>query len=395
MRIPKILLMIGVATEYERGLISGIAKYSEFHGPWTFYRMAPFYYDDYPYSRRFAEKKVIDHLVEWSPDGIIALAPEKLLDRILEFKVPVIAATAVSSDKLANIPVISSDYMETGRFAAEHLLGKGFKNFAFCGIGNLVWAKQREVGFAKTLAEYGFDAHIYKPPEKIKDRHWAFEQNFLADWLVSLPKPLALMACNDNRSQQVIEACKISDIKVPEQIAILGVDNDKFICDLSRPTLSSVMMDTEGAGFKAAQLLDEMIQYSSSELRDITINPIGVETRRSTDILAIEDEDVAAAVNFISENFRRNIQVLDVVEAVCTSRRTLERRFKSVLGTSISNEIKRLRVENICRLLLSTNLTIAEIAKTMSFTETDHFSRYFGSLKGQTPVAFRKEHGKY
>jgi LacI family transcriptional regulator len=395
MRIPKILLMIGVATEYERGLISGIAKYSEYHGPWTFYRMAPFYYDDYPYSRKFAEKKVIDHLVEWSPDGVIAMAPEKLLGRILDFQVPVIAATAVSSDKLENIPIISADYEQTGKVAAEHLINKGFKNFAYCGIGESVWSKQREAGFDRTLAEYGYKPFIYTPPAKIKDRHWAFEQRFLADWLASLPKPLGLMACNDNRSQQVMEACKISDIKVPEHIAILGVDNDKFICDLSRPTLSSIMLDTEGAGYKAAELLDELINGRKPQKLSIKIHPIGVESRRSTDILAIEDEDVARAVNYINENFRKNIQVDDVVAASYTSRRTLERRFKETLGTSINSEIKRLRIEHICRLLLNTNLSVTEIAQTMGFVETDHFSRYFGSVMGLTPVAFRKRHGKH
>ncbi len=395
MHIPKILLMIGVATEYERGLITGIARYSELHGPWTFYRMAPFYYDDYPYSRQFVEKKVMDHLAEWAPNGVIAMAPENLLGRILDFKVPLIAATAVSSEKLENISVISSDYVETGKLAAEHLIGKGFRNFAYCGIGDFTWSKQRGIGFGQTLDEAGFTTHYYTPPEKIKDRHWAFEQKFLADWLESLPKPLGLMACNDNRSQQVMEACKISNIKVPEQIAILGVDNDKFICDLSRPTLSSIILDTEGAGFKAAQLLHNLITGKTAKPEIIKIHPIGVETRRSTDILAIEDTDVARSVNFINENFRRNIQVDDVVAAACTSRRTLERRFNETLGSSINSEIKRLRTEHICRLLLNTSMTISEIARTMGFVETDHFSRYFGSIKGVTPIAFRKKHGKY
>ncbi|MFI4911893.1 MAG: substrate-binding domain-containing protein [Sedimentisphaeraceae bacterium JB056] len=395
MRIPKILLMIGVATEYERGLITGIAKYSEIHGPWTFYRMAPFYYDDYPYSRKFAEKKVMDHLAEWSPDGVIAMAPEKLLGRILDFNVPLIAATSVSSDRLENVPIISADYEQMGKVAAEHLINKGFKSFAFCGIGETVWAKQREVGFARTLGEFGFEANVYSPPSKIKDRHWAFEQRFLADWIDSLPKPLGVMACNDNRSQQVMEACKIRDIKVPEQVAILGVDNDKFVCDLSRPTLSSIILDTEGAGFKAAQILHDMIDGRAPDSYDIKIHPIGIEPRRSTDILAIEDDEVARAVNFINENFKRNIQVDDVVTASYTSRRTLERRFKENLGTSVNSEIKRLRIEHISRLLLNTNMSVTEIAKTMGFVETDHFSRYFGSIMGLTPVAFRKKHGKY
>ncbi len=387
--------MIGVATEYERGLITGIARYSELHGPWTFYRMAPFYYDDYPYSRRFAEKKVIDHLVEWAPGGIIAMAPEKLLGRILDFKVPLIAATSVSSEKLENISIISADFAEMGRVAAEHLISKGFRNFAYCGTGDIVWSVQRGIGFGQTLEKAGFATHYYTPPEKTKDRHWAFEQKFLADWLDSLPKPLGLMTCNDTRSQQVIEACKINNIKVPEQVAILGVDNDKFICDLSRPTLSSIALDTEGAGFKAAQLLHNMISGKADKPEVINIHPVGVVARRSTDILAIEDADVARAVNFINENFRRNIQVDDVVTAACTSRRTLERRFNEALGSSINNEIKRLRTEHICRLLLNTNMTISEIARTMGFVETDHFSRYFGSIKGVTPISFRKTHGKY
>ena len=384
-------MLIEVANEYGRKLINGIVKYSKVYGPWTFYRTVPYVYVEYPFNRKFVGDKTFGILKAWHADGIIAHVSDKVAKNVLELNIPTIIATQSTIKGLATI---TADYLAIGKMAAEHFLNKRFQNFAFCGVGDLLWAQKRGEGFANRLKEAGFDTYIYQSPQNKLNCNWRYEQNHMAKWLKSLPKPIGLLACNDDRAAQLIEACKIAELRVPEQIAVIGVDNDRFICELTHPPLSSIEMDTETAGFEAAKLLDEMIKGNKLSMDEIIIHPTFVEGRESTDILAINDPNIARAIRYIYDNLKRDVLVEEVAAAAMMSRRTLERRFAEILGKSVKHEIRRARVELTAKMLIETNLAIHQIAMALGYPGVDHVSRYFRQEKGMSPLTYRKKYGK-
>ena len=221
-------------------------------------------------------------------------------------------------------------------------------------------------------------------------RKWENEQILMAAWLKQLKKPVGIMACNDDRGQHVIEACKIAMLRVPEDVAVIGVDDDDLICDLCDPPLSSVALNVEKAGYEAAKLLDKMMSEGKQINKNIEVNPTYVRIRHSTDIIATQDIELTKAITFIRQNFRKSIQVKNVVEATTLSRRGLEQRFRNKLNRSINSEIRRIRIEHICRLLVETELSISEIAYGFGFSSVEHISRYFQKEMGQSLRDYRK-----
>jgi LacI family transcriptional regulator len=201
-----------------------------------------------------------------------------------------------------------------------------------------------------------------------------------------------LLACNDDRGQHVLEVCKRLGYKVPEDVAVIGVDNDPMICEIGDPPLSSIALNVESAGYKAAKLLDQMISDKKIEGQEILVSPTHVVQRQSTDILAVNDPEVAAAIRFIRENAKEKIFVRDVVKTTRISRRALEQRFRETIHRSIYDEIRKVRVELIANLLIETDLPISHISSLFNFTDTEHISRYFKKEKGIGLREFRKLH---
>lgn len=281
-----------------------------------------------------------------------------------------------------------------GKMAAAYLLSLGLRNFAFCGFENLCWSQARGEDFGRTIADGGFQTHYYRVPRSRVQRLWENEQIILADWLRSLPKPLGLMACNDDRGHYVIEACQIAELRVPDDVAVIGVDNDELICDLTAPPMSSVALSHETAGYRGAQLLDAMM--SGKKVDDSSVIPLEasrVVTRQSTDVLAIGDPELASAVRFICLHSNEAIQVSDVVDSVAVSRRALERRFRKVFSRSVHDEIRRVRVERVARMLLETDLSVSQIALGLGYPSDKHVARYFRKEKGVTPQQYRRRLG--
>jgi len=289
---------------------------------------------------------------------------------------------------------IYSDPEAIGKLAAEHLLDRGYKNYAFCGYDFINWSHARGNAFSKVLAENGFQTHYYVQPKSPRKRRWENEQYIMAKWLQSLPKPVGVMASNDDRAQQVIEACKIENLHVPEQVSVLGVDDDEFVCDLTEPPLSSVLLDNEKAGFEASRLLHNMMEFENIPNQEIIVTPTHIVTRESTEILAIDDPQVALAVRYIRQHCKGLIQVSDVVNVVALGRRTLEERFNKIIGRSIFNEITRCRINKISEALLESNKSISELALDFGYPDEAHISRYFRRTQGVTPLEYRKRHGQ-
>jgi LacI family transcriptional regulator len=328
---------------------------------------------------------------DWGVDGIIMRDTEKTQE-IIEMGVPAIVTDL--RGEFSGSPIIKTDDVTIGRMAAEYLLNRGFRQFAFCGFDTLFWSQARREGFAKSITEAGFEVHFYKRLKSRAKRLPANEPILMADWLKSLPKPVALMACNDDRGRNVIEACKIAGLHVPEQVAIVGVDNDELVCDLSNPRLSSIALNLERSGYEAAELLDKLMAGKEKAANQrIIVQPTRIVSRQSTDILTIEDRDVVRAVRFIRQHAKEMIQVGDVVNVVGGSRRGLERRFRGALNCSVHDEIRRVRLEQAVRMLVETNQSIAHIALALNFPSIEHISRFFRKEEGISPLAYRKKYG--
>jgi LacI family transcriptional regulator len=382
----KVLLSIEQNRGYGRALISGITHYSKLYGPWNFYTGTPFYYRQ---SKK--EQNTIDVIKQWRPDGII-VREESDIDRMMALRIP---AVIITYTKL-NFPGVVSlrgDHELSGKLAAEHFLGRGFKNFAYCGIPNKYWSVLRGESFEKRIREAGHEVLFFQTANPKTKMNWLTDQERLKNWLLSLPRPIALMTCTDDRAQNVIEACKAYGLHVPEDIAVVGVDNDELLCDLMNPPLSSVALDAVNPGFRAAEALDHLMSGRPCDVnKTIVAQATHVVIRQSSDIYAVEDESIRNALKYISENNKKAIQVKDVAYACGLATRTLQKKFKYFMGKSIRSEIDRVRIELICKLLIESPKTINEIAYDIDFISEGHFSRYFYRLMKMSPTTFRRKH---
>jgi LacI family transcriptional regulator len=375
---PSVLLFVETSREFGRGLLHGIARYSRLHGAWRVYRWPG---------------ALDSSLPEWKSlkiDGAI-VRDVQVVERLAHSGIPVIFAQH-NRESYAPFPSIITDSAAIGCMAAEHFLNRGFRNFAYCGLDEFAWSRGRSAFFQQRLGQAGFTVNLYRPPASKRGRAIRNEQHHVAEWLQALPKPVAVMCCNDDRALLVIEACKLAECSVPDDAAVLGVDNDVLVCDLADPPISSIALNTEGAGYEAAQLLDHLIKGGTMAGQVIPVAPTHIVTRMSTDMLAVTDPDVAAALAFIRRHANRLIQVDDVVEATNASRRVLEKRFKTILHRSVHQEIRRVRVNNMIRLLVGTDMSIADIAAHCGFDGVEHIARHFRKETGLSLREYRKRH---
>jgi len=384
-RIPSILLGIEDSRAYGRGLLRGISKYARIHGPWLFRTRPEFYHSGSQISPHLADLKRARF------DGVITRELDhRQMRQILALGVPVIVASHMTLEP--TLPCIMTDCAAIGKMAARHFLERGFRHFGYCGLEEMFWSGRRAASFTEVIHEAGFRVHHYQPPRAKRNRLWGREQFIMAKWLEQLPKPIAIMACTDDRARDLVEACEIAGLNVPEDVAILGVDNDRLVCDLAGVPISSVALNTEQAGFEAAALLARLMAGEKVEQQQIIVSATHVEVRRSTDILAIEDRFVANAVHFINAHAHQPLQVSEVARHVGVSERQLYDRFQRALGRSIHEQITTARIARICWLLGNTNLSILEIALAMGLPDEKHLARYFRRQQGIPPSQWRKQH---
>lgn len=376
--MKRIVLLIETSREFGRQMIMGIARYSRLHGPWSFYK------------EQMGLKSSIPHLTTWKPDGII-MRDSLIKNELIKLKIPTILVQHDSSIP-KNVPVVKTDSPSIAKMASEHFIERGLKNFAFCGFDNYEWSNYRKNFFCQYNADVGFETHVYSSPKNLKINDWENEQRHVCDWLNTIPKPVGLLACNDDRGQHILEVCKRLDCKVPEDVAVIGVDNDPMICEIGDPPLSSIAMNVEYAGYEAAKLLNHMINNKKIEGQEILVSPTHIVQRQSTDILAVNDSEVASAIQFIKDNAKDKILVNDIVRSTRVSRRTLEQRFRETIHRSIYDEIRQVRIELIAKLLIETDLPISHISSIFNFTDIEHISRYFKKEKGIGLREFRKLH---
>ncbi len=274
--------------------------------------------------------------------------------------------------------------------AAEHLLERDFRHYAYVGAAGRVWSGRRQEGFCERVREAGFEPRVYRLPRSRRAAAWEREQPVLSGWLAALPRPVGVMASNDDRGREVLEACREAGLRVPEEVAVVGVDDDELLCELADPPLSSVALNAEAGGYRAAALLDGMMRGQSREPRRLLVEPVHVVGRRSTDIVALGDAEVAAALHFIQDHATESIGVSDIVEAVVISRRALELRFRRAIGRTLHAEIRRVRLERAGRLLVETDLPITRVAKASGFGRASYLAQAFRQAFGATPARYRR-----
>lgn len=376
--VKRVILLIESSRAYGRSLLRGIVKYSKLKGGWSFY------------NEPRGQEQSLPPFSSWEVDGaIVRLKESEKAHRFLEKGIPIIVAR--EEKEINGVPNIVGDNVAVGRMAAEYLLKKGFKHFGYCGFSS-VWSEARLRSFSETIRNAGYEISAHRPLQAPKPGSWQNELQQISEWLTGLPKPLAIMACNDDRGRHVIEACKMANMKIPHEVAVLGVDNDELFCELCDPPLSSIARDTEAAGFEAAAVLDKLMSGKKTDCNRIIVHPTHVVARVSSDILAIEDPEVAKALSFIQYHSRQHLLVDEVADAVAMSRRNLHRRFVKTLGRTVHEEIRRARVDLVVQMLLETDMTIAQVAYALGWPSEKHIAREFKAVKGVTPLAFRRLH---
>ena len=379
----RLLIISDFTEQFPYRLLRGIMAWSKrSEQPWVVCKMPP------SYKREIGIKGVVRWAKNWRANVVIGqFDPDDDVSLFRKNGIVAIAQDYISP--FDSIPNITADYELTGAMAANRLSGHGFRNFGFFGYENVCWSDGRLKGFKDRLEELNMAApHVFN--NRQLSSFWNYDIGELRQWLLSLPKPIGIFACDDNQAEILLETCQASGINVPLDVAIIGVDNDEVTCNLTAPALTSVNMDIEKAGFEVAEMASRMVEDPSCPGKDVVIQPIAVIGRGSTGIMATKDPVVAEAMRYIYQNRARKIQVADVIKQVPVSRRLLEQRFKDATGTSIYTVISNLRMDYFAQQLVSSSDTVSEIAARMDEPDTKSISRRFQALKGCTPTEYRK-----
>ncbi len=305
-------------------------------------------------------------------------------------RVPTVAVSA--NWIMKDVPAVYADDTAIARMAAEHLLDLRLPHFASYGYPVGAHSACRQDAFAARVAENGMVCERYpwnvRRPEAA---HAVRISRRIIAWLRALPKPVGIFAANDHLAWELSEICHICGLRVPDDVALIGVDNDTMLCELAWPPLSSVAMPAARIGYEAAALLDRMLDGEQPSREPPLIAPIGVVARQSTNILAIADAKVATAVRFIRDHAHEPIDVRQVLRAAPVARRTLERRFQVLLGRSIRAQIEKVRIETAQRLLAETHMTMGDVAEVSGFASLQRLFAAFRRATGTTPAAWRRQ----
>ncbi len=377
---PKVALVFACYIDQDARILHAISHYNRLHRRWTAF------VDDQAFS-----KKNPDYILNRDWDGVICKEPAPdLFAQCLERGIPCVDLSDYPSS-ISGIPKVHPDNEAVGHMAAEYFIEKGYHNFAYCGFSNKPWSDSRKAGYVEALKLVHREPIVFETehPELTK-ADWD-KQNVqeIMEWIDGIPKPLAVFSANDLRGLQVIDACSMLNVHVPEEVSVMGVNNDTIRCELSNPQLSSISLNCESYGQTAAKLLDTLMDGRAVKEMDVLIEPRTVVTRRSTDAFCIEDPNVAAALHLIKNRANEGITVDWVVRQLKTSRSSLERNFRKYLGKTPQVEIRDVQIQKIKQLLLETDYTLAHIASLSGFDHPEYMAVVFKKSSGQTLNQYR------
>jgi LacI family transcriptional regulator len=371
-KILKIGLLLSEKAEYGRGVLRGIADFAKDHPHCRFQVVPP-------------DREGIDAMMAWQPDGmVVMLNQKKLVPRLLALGKPVVHVCRPLG--VADVLCVQSDDLAVGRLGAGHLLERGAATYAFVGLSEGAYVEVRANAFRRTLSETGRTCVLFQPVGK---EPGAKDRTALAHWLKKCPKPLAVMTCNDVCGRLVLETAKQAGLKIPDEVAVLGVDNEDPLSRLVWPGLSSVNLATDEIGHKAAALLNRALSGAARATASILVPPLGVVVRGSTRQLALEDPVLARVIAAIHESAGGRLSVDDLMRQVTISRNSLERRFRRFLDRTPAQEIRRVRIAQARQLLMATDLPLKSIAERCGFAAASRLIEAFRRETGSTPSAFR------
>lgn len=377
----RVAVVIEASNAYARGLLKGILRHVREHDPWTVFL---------PEHGRGTPP--LESLAKWAGDGVIARIETEATARALgllrrKLGVPVIDVSAARL--VADVPYVETDDVAIAAVAADHFFERDFRHFAFLGDDRFQWSDNRCRAFVEAVSAKRHDVEVFGRGRRRPVP--ADDDEAVEAWLAGLPKPVALLACYDIRGRQAIDACRRAGLAVPDEVAVLGVDDDDVLCGLASPPLSSVMPDAIGAGRRAAELLEQLMRGEPLDRSEWLLPPLGIAARQSTDVLAIDDPLVVAAVRQIRDRACDGIKVSDVARGLKTTRRVLENRFAKRVGHTPHEEIARVQFRRVEQLLRETDLSLATIAARAGFRHTEYMTVAFTRRHGLPPSRWRRE----
>ena len=383
----RVAVLLESSRAFGRGVLQGLAECLETRRNWLIY-----------YQEGGLGELLPGWFKSWKGDGVIARIEDLRMANALEAKrIPVVDIRGRCAPPA--IPVVKTDDDEIARLTAEHLLARGLKQFAFCGYEGAEYSAHRSEAFASIIRRAGFPCRIFNAFEprlsairKQEQYGWSHEQH-LIEWLEGLPKPIGIMACNDARGHQLLNAARQADIDVPDEVAVVGVDNYELICELAEPPLSSVEQNTHGIASEAVRVLETMLAGRRPPRAPILVKPCRLVTRRSSDGLAVNDLNLNAAMRCIRTRTLAGIGVDDVARTAGLSRRELERRFRASFGRSPGDEMLRTQLQAVKSLLTETDLPLYRIAEKTGFAHPEYLNVVFKRETDLTPRAYRLQMG--
>jgi len=406
LKCPEVAVFFDLATESSRGVLRGFLRYIRLNQPWNVNFVSKTESDVAPSS-----------LKNWEGDGILAHVPDReTFLEILSKRCPVVLLARKNDHHILYEPAkgesvsdpenlidlsefdlpyrpvfIRCDNTAVGRMAADFFCEKGYHRFAYIRYPKKMrWCDKRSQAFEEALSEKGFELSRFSLPTN-DDGNWFTQRDQMQDWLDKLPKPVAVLAANDFIGRQVLEVCQRAEIPVPYDVSVLGVDNDLLVCEMSYPSLSSIDIDWDRAGFLAAESLHR--QMNGREASQEHYGPLRVVGRSSTEFFAASDPLVVRVMELIRINRGdNNLRVSDILRSIPISERRVQERFKSVVGHSIKEEVKRVRMNNICELIRETDISFAEISGSFGFENANHLGQFFKKEFGITMGDYRKKY---
>ncbi|MCC5834213.1 MAG: DNA-binding transcriptional regulator [Opitutales bacterium] len=381
-RVKRVALLLESDMAFDRAIARGVGEFIRSRSGWVIL-MDPM------------TKATLEGVKYWDPDGVITSIHLPAINEIAQLaNVPKVGFGSYSEEQDGHLkfPIVTSNQEEIGRMAARYFLNKGMRNFAFCGGDEkALWCRQRREGFSQELKKNGHICENYEP-DFPSPTHMPDAIRSLGLWLESLPKPCGVFVFFDGWARWVLDACVIQQLQVPQEISVLGVDNDRWLCELSQPRLSSIDANAMMAGYTAADILDRLMSGDSTCPSLSHIAPAKVEERDSSSYMGFEDPEVAFAMRYIKEHACNPITPADVLKVTGMSNSTAYRKFMKNIGRSIHSEIQRIQMERVKELLTSTNLNITSIAKQAGFENIRYLTQVFRDASGFTPTEYRRVH---
>lgn len=378
--LPHVALLVETSLAPGRDILSGIAQYLREHQPWALY-----------HEPRSLAEGLPSWLRKWKGNGIIVRAQNRDIARAVKATgLPVVDVLGVVPE--AGLPLVHVNDPLIARLAAEHLVERGFHQFGFFGLKDENWSEHRRDGFRQALGEAGSRVTLLEVPRPILFRTpWEIQQDVLAKWLVDLPKPIGIMVASDQLGPHLLEACHRAGIAVPDEVAVVSVDNDETLCEVCNPSLSSVDASHRLVGYRAAALLQQLMGGGLPPPGPVYVEPRGILTRRSSDVLVTEDRQVALALRIIRDHACEGWSAAQVIALVPVSRSVLQRRFRRETGHSIQEEIIAARLKRARQLLAESDLPLIDVAERSGFKHQEYFGATFKAHLGKTPAEYRRE----